>query len=428
MSALEDILYPRREFSFDSTIRTETLHVHGICILDRSALLKVFGSRARFVKEIEFLDDQACNIVFKDERAMQEAVQSLTGTNLSPDGQWLTYPVPRSISQPLINAGAVVADTAMQVSLNMRIASESDTKRDSHHGGRDSLFYRQKKQRIVPKVEDTISLTDPSSAVPSSNPIGSRGVFDPLMYLRASSMSKGLKRKIGEDATASPSSLLEAAARKKAELLAQNPPRLPSVIYRECVALKLKYQVLPLKETFKSIKFDKKTCETQDPWDRYCSANQITPEELVHVLYFRKYGNLPDCTQRIVALVPHSQTEKTELTGEMIRGSCKDESSGDNCDFPSLVKLSAMSKELDLPVFVCPPFGHIQLSKNKISCVETVFDPRVLECACESRTGSCLCARVFDLGFVALRVRLSEMQRVAKEMTWRRGMWRVKEA
>ena len=367
MTVSPEYLYPRREMSPDAQVRVNTVHLFGISILDRNAIMKVFGSHSSKITSVEFLDDSSCNVVFGDERDVFEAVLSLTGTALTPDGQWQTYTVPRSITQPIINSGVYVKDTSMQVSLMLRVASEGDIKNEGHKGGRDSLFYE--KQRLASQKE---SRKRPLAELPK---IGCRGFLDPLLYLRAGCL---------------PSAPVKPAVPVKPIPDNEKSNRLPSVIYRICQNHNLPYKVLPLKRIFKSIKFSN---PESDPWDLYCSENLIDCAELLHVLYFRTDSG------RLVTIAPHSVGGRKGIVEVEKK-------------FPGATafKLAAMSKELNLPVFVCPPFGHKEYAKGcELGEIVVAVDSKVFE----SKKFA-----VFDLGFVAVRFPLSDLARVGKELGW----------
>ena len=370
---------PRREYSVRSTIRIGCVHVYGVSIFTKRDITQLFSETPGCIQDVEFLDDASCNIVFIDEMACHKSILLLTGATLPTDGTWIDYTVPRRISQPIINSGVFVKDTSKSIVLSLRVALDSDVKNPDHHGSRDSAFYEShkaanKRKATKRRAQDVVTPEPPLK-------IGSKGIMDPLTYLRASSMKPQLESIL---------SLTETAERKKAELListSREQPKLPAPLYKFCVSHQLPYRVFSLQRSFRSLKFDK-SCT--DPWADFLSFNGIESSSLVHVLYFATTGG------RLVALVPH-HIERGQIDQSLLPGNTVQ------------VKLAAMQKELNLPTFVCPPFSHQALAKDKdIGHVDYVVDASVLELA------QC----VFDLGSIALRISGVDLNKIATNQNW----------
>ena len=364
---------PRREYSVPSTIRIGCVHVYGVSIFTKRDIIQIFSEAEGSIEDVEFLDDASCNVVFTDEIACHKSILSMTGSNLQTDGTWIDYTVPRRISQPIINSGVFVKDTSKSIVLSLRVALDSDVKDPDHHGSRDSAFYEshkaaKKRKATKQKTHDVVTPEPPLK-------IGSRGIMDPLTYLRASSMTCTMEPILA---------LTEAAERKKAELLIstiREQPKLPAPLYKFCIAHQLPYRVFSLQRSFRSLKFD---TACTDPWADFLNLNGIDQSALVHVLYFAT------STGRLVALVPH-HSERGKIDQSLLPGNTVQ------------VKLAVMQKELNLPTFVCPPFAHQALAKDKeLGTIEYVVDASVLEKA------QC----VFDLGSIALRIAGSDLSRL----------------
>jgi hypothetical protein len=130
---------------------------------------------------------------------------------------------------------------------------------------------------------------------------------------------------------------------------------------------------------------------------------------MCHALYFglifASEDGIPQEEERVVVIVPHISRTRGETDVEKIRTAL-------HASSVRRISLTHMEKELGFPTFVCPPFGHefapkIHKSERKF---RTVIDSSLVV------PGKTDC--VFDLGMVAIRIRPSELNRLATTLSW----------
>eukprot|EP00930_Biecheleria_cincta_P027270 TRINITY_DN19153_c0_g1_i1.p1 TRINITY_DN19153_c0_g1~~TRINITY_DN19153_c0_g1_i1.p1 ORF type:complete len:620 (-),score=114.13 TRINITY_DN19153_c0_g1_i1:314-2173(-) len=232
---------PRRENNSFAPKRPEVLHCYGVDFLATKEVLEVFN--AWQPAEVEWLDDSSCNVVFGSEETAQQVVQelALSAQLTANDDPW-TRTKPLSVGrQQELKTGKPRRGAALrQFCLQLRTANEADRKDPTHSGHTDSVYYahvkeqqalqaqerqarqannemrrlkkRQRQYRIPPKEESTVqaasgtqsgeansaslpSTAEPDSEMTSATPapsaaalsarLGTRGLLDPLLFMRA---------------------------------------------------------------------------------------------------------------------------------------------------------------------------------------------------------------------------------------------------
>lgn len=232
---------PRRENNSFAPKRPEALHCFGVDFLSTKEVLEVFS--AWQPAQVEWLDDSACNVVFGSEETALQVVQELAlSAELAAHEEPWTRTKPLSVGrqkEPKTGKARRGA-TLREFSLQIRTANEADRKDPTHSGHTDSVYYahvkekqvlgaqdrqereaanetrrlkkRQRQYRIPPKEESTVqaatesksgeanSASLPSTAEPDSEMtaatsapsvaafsarLGSRGLLDPLAFMRA---------------------------------------------------------------------------------------------------------------------------------------------------------------------------------------------------------------------------------------------------
>jgi hypothetical protein len=262
---------------------------------------------------------------------------------------------------------------------------------------------------------------------------GSRTIFDPLLFLRAS-RPPYLKLNGNTEPAETPSmsvpSFEEIVAKSKSELLIEpicavkrektsrprestrpdhpksHAPKLPVAVYRFCQQHEVKYSTIKISRTYRSIAFarNRPSGEKSDPWELYMDLNRLNSFRLCHGLYFGYTSHPDEEEHRLIVIVPHTSGE-TDV--EKLKQTL-------NVSSIRRISLTHMEKELGFPTFVCPPFGHEyapKMHRNELmKKFTTVIDTSLL-----SESTDC----VFDLGIVAMRLSVSELVRLQISQHWR---------
>lgn len=266
---------------------------------------------------------------------------------------------------------------------------------------------------------------------------GASCLFDPLLYLRANhSSDAALSFPVAaNEISSAPPGLDEIlsmtrntllvepiplprpkkAARPLDELknepVSRNAPMIPVAVYRFCQKFYVSYVSMEISRTFRSITFarSRSVDDKSDPWDQYLDLNSLRHYRMCHALYFGLISagqdGIPQEEERVVVIVPHISRTRGETDIEKIRTAL-------HASSVRRISLTQMKKELGFPTFVCPPFGHefalkIHKSERKF---RTVIDSSLVV------PGKTDC--VFDLGMVAIRIRPSELDRLATTLSW----------
>lgn len=238
---------PRRENNSFAPKRLEVVHCYGVDFLSSKEVLEMFS--AWQPSQVEWLDDSSCNVVFGSEETALQVIQELA---LAPELAVNDEPWTRSkrVSvgrQKELKTGKARRAALREFCLQLRIATEADRKDPTHSGHTDSVYYahvkeqqalqkqdrqerqantelrrtkkRQRQHRIPPKEESTVpapsetntgetgSASMPSTAAPNGQKtpatpalsalsvetapvrLGSRGLLDPLLFMRAPSVA-----------------------------------------------------------------------------------------------------------------------------------------------------------------------------------------------------------------------------------------------
>ena len=263
-------------------------------------------------------------------------------------------------------------------------------------------------------------------------------IFDPLLYLRVQSDDSSVPNPLDSVTTTPSTPSLESIFDKdnsKAGLLIKvqnnvprvksahprtstnsgnaplrDAPKLPVAVFRFCQENEAKVLAVPLSRTYRSIVFSKnrESMNSDDPWEIYTIKNKISHYRLCHALYFSSKDRLTGDEGRVVVIVPHTSKTSGETDVELLSNLLGMEI--------KRASLTQVEKELGFPTFVCPPFGH-ELSPKQYSASEssklrfkTVIDSSLTR---EAKTDC-----VFDLGIVAMRIRPSELKRLAANRDW----------
>lgn len=229
---------PRRENNSFAPKRLEVVHCYGVDFLSTKEVFEVFNTWQP--TQVEWLDDSSCNVEFGSEEMALQVIQELA---LAPelaanDEPWTRTKRVSVGRQKELKTGKARRAALREFCLQLRIATEADRKDPTHSGHTDSVYYahvkeqqalqkerqattelrrhkkRQRQHRIPPKEEstaqapsetntgETSSASLPSTAVPdcqktATTPalsvetvpvrLGSRGLLDPLLFMRAPS-------------------------------------------------------------------------------------------------------------------------------------------------------------------------------------------------------------------------------------------------
>ena len=178
------------------------------------------------------------------------------------------------------------------------------------------------------------------------------------------------------------------AEKRKEVSSSASVPRLPVCVFKYCQMHGIKYTVLSLKRSFRSVVFNKKS----NPWESFIELNMLAHYRLCHSVYFGASEG-----SRVVCLVPHSDTDRIDPNrlSQLMGGVTVER-----------ISLTMVEKELRLPTFVVPPF---QIREPGI--ITTTFIDASLTV---EATTDC----IFELGNVALRIRSTEMKRIAEMLQW----------
>ena len=271
----------------------------------------------------------------------------------------------------------------------------------------------------------------------SFNLTGRGGLFDPLLYLRANQSDVSIPRvnlSTSENSCVhNQSSLEEILKNSKSGLLVEpvqrvpkkvrnfehqkderprsTGPKLPVGVYRFCQSNKVEYTSMKVLRTFRSITFSRSrsNCDTSDAWEQYMDLNSFSEYRLCHGLYFGFSKPGVSEESRVVVIVPHVSKSKGQTDVEKIQSSL-------GASSVRRISLTHMEKELGFPTFVCPPFGHeyapnIHKSSSDSMKFSTMIDSSLMK---SSSSPDC----VFDLGVAAIRIRGSELARLAMDLEW----------
>jgi len=144
----ETHICPRREFNAYAPTRSNALHCFGVDFLSNKEVLELF--RAFEPKEVEWLDDSSCNIIFLEDGVPSRVMQDLA---LGEDHEkpWVrTKPLSPNKMLSADSAGAKPKKGAMrEVRLQVRPATEADRKDPGHSGHTDSVYYAHVKEQQV---------------------------------------------------------------------------------------------------------------------------------------------------------------------------------------------------------------------------------------------------------------------------------------
>lgn len=156
--SLEDgHIAPRRDYNPHAPFRCGVLHCFGVDFLSNKEVLEVFSSLAP--QQVEWLDDSSCNVIFRDDEAMQKAVGSLKALDqdASAEEPW---------TRTRLIAGSKASSKAAPSSLRefrleLRAATEADRKNPGHSGHMDSIYYAQiKEQQVLDKQKKDLAALD----------------------------------------------------------------------------------------------------------------------------------------------------------------------------------------------------------------------------------------------------------------------------
>eukprot|EP00927_Polykrikos_kofoidii_P060697 TRINITY_DN55622_c0_g1_i1.p1 TRINITY_DN55622_c0_g1~~TRINITY_DN55622_c0_g1_i1.p1 ORF type:complete len:667 (-),score=109.36 TRINITY_DN55622_c0_g1_i1:225-2225(-) len=143
---------PRKDFNPHAPVRLNTLHVFGVNFLSNKDVLSLFDSFEP--KEIEWIDDSSCNVVFGDEETpskvrMHLADASLEISQIVEPGEWTrTKDLTVGAVQAKQKAKTMAkAGQPRTVQLELRIATEADRKDYGHSGHTDSVYYASQKEK-----------------------------------------------------------------------------------------------------------------------------------------------------------------------------------------------------------------------------------------------------------------------------------------
>lgn len=190
-------------------------------------------------------------------------------------------------------------------------------------------------------------------------------------------------------------------------------PKLPVAVFRFCHEHEVHYVTIALNRTYRSIAFShgrgKPVPAEFNPWETYIERNRLSHYRLCHAMLYSCRDVSSGEQRRLVVIVPHSPKKTSQIDVKKIS-----ETLG-NVEVRRL-SLSQVEKELGFPTFVCPPFGnefspklHAVLASERIE-FQTIIDASLI---LPAKTDC-----VFDLGIVALRLRTSELGRLAEKFQW----------
>mmetsp|Transcript_21553 Transcript_21553/g.46857 ORF Transcript_21553/g.46857 Transcript_21553/m.46857 type:complete len:679 (+) Transcript_21553:132-2168(+) len=235
-------IVPRREHNTFAPIRHETLHCYGVDFLSNKEVLDLFHNYNP--KEVEWLDDSSCNVVFPDETTAKSVLEGLHNKQpLDKEVWYKTIPLTPKATNPSSSSSSAAPKARKAplkaISLQLRLASEADRKDPGHSGHTDSVYYAhvkekqalqkqqaelrrlkkrqrmsrlpqmQQKEEKAPNNKTDEGKPDESmgmegtggAAIPNATAetpgtgelqlrLGMRGIMDPLLFMRASNSLK----------------------------------------------------------------------------------------------------------------------------------------------------------------------------------------------------------------------------------------------
>lgn len=144
---------PRREFNPHAPIRPGVVHCFGVDFLSQNEVLEIFhGLRA---SNIEWLDDSSCNVLLEEGADAPDVIRQLSPDEIPDDSH------PWSTTKPITVGNAVGLKQKRAkprtVQLEVRLATEADSKNVGHSGHTDSVFYalNKEKQALLKAASET---------------------------------------------------------------------------------------------------------------------------------------------------------------------------------------------------------------------------------------------------------------------------------
>jgi hypothetical protein len=261
------------------------------------------------------------------------------------------------------------------------------------------------------------------------------GFFNPLLFLRANQPQPDetpLSPISNPDRHSSPSILEEIVNSNSGGLLLEpnkrvsKTPRpverqrkepaksssatLPVSVLMACQKHKVEYSVIKLSKTFRSLVFSRTRVKSDytDPWEEFKQLNKLKRFQLSHALYYGFTSMESEEEERLIVIVPHTSKSKGETDIERV-------SSEISASSVRRITLTHMEKELGFPTFICPPFGHEYAPNLQNSQRVIKFTTLIDSVLIRPEGPDC----VFDLGLVCVRLRPSELGRLANRLGWK---------
>ncbi|CAE7466064.1 ncbp3 [Symbiodinium natans] len=146
---MEDVeeahICPRREHNSYAPSRPNVLHCFGVDFLSNKEVLEVFA--AWQPKQVEWLDDSSCNLVFEAEDSVQKAKQELAAPGQISEEIWVkTKPISVG-KQKDAKKGKARRGGLKELCFQLRVATEADRKDPGHSGHTDSVYYAHVKEQ-----------------------------------------------------------------------------------------------------------------------------------------------------------------------------------------------------------------------------------------------------------------------------------------
>lgn len=136
---------PRRPFNPMAPKRSDTLHCYGVDFLSNKDVLEALqGFEPR---EVEWLDDSSCNVVFDSPEAAQKALEGLAVPGAGADSSELPWRRTRKLHISSRRGKQAELPTAKGLRLQIREATEADRKDPTHSGRTDSVYYCHVKEQ-----------------------------------------------------------------------------------------------------------------------------------------------------------------------------------------------------------------------------------------------------------------------------------------
>lgn len=131
----------RRELNSFAPLRPNVLHCYGVDFLSTKEVLELFVQWEP--KEVEWLDDSSCNVVFGLQEHAKQALTQLAASE-QPGEAW-TVTNPLSINNKVKQSKGKAS--FREFCLELRFATEADQKDVSHSGHSDSVYYAHVKEQ-----------------------------------------------------------------------------------------------------------------------------------------------------------------------------------------------------------------------------------------------------------------------------------------